>query len=132
MAARDNAAYAERFVAPLVGHVVKDLGLESVRYFNPVNEPMEYGVYQTPEGGPDVHRHYVDMYRQMRLALDRAGVPRAAGAIHDRPRPHPGAAACARAQGPGGAAARAEPIQPDRAPRPGLAGSFTRKASRTS
>jgi hypothetical protein len=76
MAARDNAAYADRFVAPLVRHVVRDLGLESVRLFNPVNEPMEYGVYRTPEGGPDVHRHYVDMYREMRRALDRAGVPR--------------------------------------------------------
>ena len=27
---------------------------------------MEYGVYRTPEGGPDVYRHYVDMYREMR------------------------------------------------------------------
>lgn len=76
MAARDNEAYATRFVAPLLRHVVRDLGLESVRLFNPVNEPMEYGVYRTPEGGPNVVRHYVDMYRQMRLALDRAGVPR--------------------------------------------------------
>lgn len=76
MAARDNAAYAQRFVAPMLKHVVEDLGLESVRWFNPVNEPMEYGVYRTPEDGPDVYRHYVDMYRQMRLALDRAGVPR--------------------------------------------------------
>lgn len=76
MAARDNAAYAQRFVAPLLKHVVKDLRLESVRSFNPVNEPMEYGVYRTPEGGPDVHRHYVEMYREMRAALDRAGVPR--------------------------------------------------------
>jgi hypothetical protein len=76
MAARDNAAYAERFVAPLLKHVVSDLGLESVRLFNPVNEPMEYGVYQTPAGGPDVQRHYVDMYRQLRAALDRAGVAR--------------------------------------------------------
>jgi hypothetical protein len=76
MAPADNAAYARRFVAPLLEHVVKDLGLESVRLFNPVNEPMEYGVYQTPPGGPDVYRHYVDMYRQMRLALDAAGVPR--------------------------------------------------------
>jgi hypothetical protein len=76
MAAADNTAYAERFVAPLLRHVTKDLGLASVRLFNPVNEPMEYGVYQTPAGGPDVYRHYVDMYRAMRLALDRAGVPR--------------------------------------------------------
>jgi hypothetical protein len=76
MAAADNAAYAERFVAPLLRHVVKDLGLASVRLFNPVNEPMEYGVYQTPAGGPDVYRHYVDMYRELRAALDRAGVPR--------------------------------------------------------
>ena len=76
MAPSDNTAYARRFVAPLLRHVVVDLGLESVRLFNPVNEPMEYGVYQTPSGGPDVYRHYVDMYRQMRLALDRAGVPR--------------------------------------------------------
>jgi hypothetical protein len=76
MAAKDNAVYAQRFVAPLLRHVVSDLRLESVRYFNPVNEPMEYGVYRTPEGGPDVYRHYVEMYREMRAALDRAGVPR--------------------------------------------------------
>lgn len=76
MAARDNSAYAQRFVAPLLKHVVKDLRLESVRSFNPINEPMEYGVYRTPEGGPDVYRHYVEMYREMRAALDRAGVPR--------------------------------------------------------
>ena len=76
MAAKDNGAYAQRFVAPLLRHVVKDLRLESVRWFNPVNEPMEYGVYRTPEGGPEVYGHYVGMYRQMRAALDRAGVPR--------------------------------------------------------
>ncbi|HXY38734.1 MAG TPA: hypothetical protein VEQ10_03645 [Vicinamibacteria bacterium] len=76
MAARDNTAYAERFVAPLLRHVVKELALESVRYFNPVNEPLEYGVYQTPRDGPDAYRHYVDMYRAMRSALDRAGVAR--------------------------------------------------------
>ena len=63
-------------MAPLLKHVVFDLRLESVRSFNPVNEPMEYGVYRTPEGGPDVYRHYVGMYREMRAALDRAGVPR--------------------------------------------------------
>lgn len=76
MAARDNVAYAERFVAPLLRHIVHDLRLDSVRLFNPVNEPMEYGVYRTPQAGPDVYRHYVDMYRQMRVALDRASVPR--------------------------------------------------------
>jgi hypothetical protein len=76
MAPADNAAYAEGFVAPLLRHVARDLRLESVRLFNPVNEPMEYGVYQTPRGGPDVYRHYVEMYGAMRAALDRAGVPR--------------------------------------------------------
>ena len=35
MAAGDNTAYAQRFVAPLLRHVVKDLRLESVRFSTP-------------------------------------------------------------------------------------------------
>lgn len=76
MAPRDNDEYARSFVAPLIRHVVHDLGLGAVRWFNPVNEPDHYGVYVVPEGGPDLYRHYVDMYRAMREALDEAGVPR--------------------------------------------------------
>jgi hypothetical protein len=63
-------------VAPLLRHVCLERGLSAVRFFNPVNEPMAYGVYQMPEGGPDTYVHYVEMYREMREALDAAGVPR--------------------------------------------------------
>jgi hypothetical protein len=48
--------------------------LKAIRFFNPINEPIHYGVYQTPPGGPDVFRHYVDLYREMRRALDDAGL----------------------------------------------------------
>ena len=76
LGAADNRAYAREFVAPLLQHVCLERGLEAVRFFNPVNEPMAYGVYQMPEGGPDTYVHYVEMYREMREALDAAGVSR--------------------------------------------------------
>jgi hypothetical protein len=76
LAAADNRAYARELVAPLLQHVCVERGLEAVRFFNPVNEPMAYGVYQVPEGGPDTYRHYVDMYREIRAALDDAGLTR--------------------------------------------------------
>lgn len=76
LAAADNRAYAREFVAPLLKHVCVERGLSSVRFFNPVNEPMAYGVYQCPEGGPDSYVHYVEMYREMRAALDAAGLSR--------------------------------------------------------
>jgi hypothetical protein len=75
MAAANNEHYARDFVAPLLKWVV-EAKLESVTLFNPVNEPIDYGVYQTPPDGPDVFVHYVDMYRHMRQALDDAGVSR--------------------------------------------------------
>jgi len=74
MAAQDNHAYARKFVAPLLHHVVIERGLKAVRFFNPINEPINYGVYQTPPGGPDVFRHYVELYAEMRCALDEAGL----------------------------------------------------------
>jgi hypothetical protein len=76
MAAGDNRAYAREFVAPFLRHVVVERGLSAVRYFNPVNEPMCYGVYQTPGNEPDMYVHYVDMYREIRAALDDANIPR--------------------------------------------------------
>jgi hypothetical protein len=76
MAARDNRAYAREFVAPLLHHVVVERQLNAVRFFNPINEPIHYGVYQTPPGGPDVFRHYVEMYAEIRQALDAAGLTR--------------------------------------------------------
>jgi hypothetical protein len=76
LGAADNRAYAREFVAPLLRHVVVERALRAVRLFNPVNEPMAYGVYQMPEGGPDTFAHYVEMYREMREALDAAGLPR--------------------------------------------------------
>lgn len=74
MAARDNLVYARDFAAALVRHAVKERGNSAIRWFNPVNEPMVYGCYKTPDGGPDVYRHYVDMYRQLRSELDRAAL----------------------------------------------------------
>ena len=74
MAARDNRVYAREFVVPLLDHVIAERGLKAIRYFNPINEPIHYGVYQTPPGGPDVFRHYVEMYREMRRAMDDAGL----------------------------------------------------------
>jgi hypothetical protein len=76
LGAADNRVYAREFVAPLLKHVCRERGLEAVRFFNPVNEPMAYGVYQMPEGGPDTYVHYVGMYREMREALDAAGLSR--------------------------------------------------------
>ena len=76
MAARDNWEFAERFVAPLLHHIVVERGLRAVRWFNPVNEPDHYGVYRIPQGGPDLYCHYVDMYAEMRQALDAVGLSR--------------------------------------------------------
>jgi hypothetical protein len=76
LGAADNRAYAREFAAPLLRHLVVERGLEAVRLFNPVNEPMAYGVYQMPEGTTDTYVHYVEMYREMRAALDEAGIPR--------------------------------------------------------
>lgn len=76
MAATNNRAYAQAFVAPLLRFLAASPDFKAVRYFNPVNEPMCYGIYQTPAGGPDVWETYVDMYRELRLALDEAGVSR--------------------------------------------------------
>ena len=76
MAAEDNVAYAERFVVPLLEHVLNTMGLTQVRYFNPINEPMEYGVYQTPGDTPPAMTHYVSMMQAIRTALDAAGITR--------------------------------------------------------
>jgi hypothetical protein len=91
MAAADNRAYAREFVAPLLRFIAAADDFAAVRYFNPVNEPMCYGIYQTPPGGPDVWGHYVEMYREMRSALNAAGVKREriglAGVDHTSPAP---------------------------------------------
>ncbi len=65
MAAENNREY-----------VVNDLKLEAVTYFNPINEPMEYSVYQTPENRPPALAHYVEMYREIREALDKVRIDR--------------------------------------------------------
>jgi hypothetical protein len=76
MAPRDPAAYARDFVAPMLRRVVDD-GMASVRWFNPVNEPNEYGVWQVPAGHPQsAWAVYVEMLRAIRTACDAAGVPR--------------------------------------------------------
>ena len=74
MAASDNAEYARRFVGPLIHYIVRERGMTAVSLFNPVNEPINYGVYQVPENGPDVYVHYVEMFREMRKALDDLGI----------------------------------------------------------
>jgi len=76
MAAEDNRAYARNFVAPLFLLLIHELKMDSVRYFNPINEPMEYGVYQTPNDTPPAIVHYVEMYREIRAALDDIGIDR--------------------------------------------------------
>ncbi len=74
MAASDNTEYARRFVGPLIHHIVRERGMTAISLFNPVNEPINYGVYQVPENGPDVYVHYVEMFREMRKALDDLGI----------------------------------------------------------
>lgn len=76
MAARDNKAYAEKFVGPLFETIVLTHKMQSVRYFNPINEPMEYGVYQTPNNDPPAIVHYVEMYKEIRRVLDELGIDR--------------------------------------------------------
>jgi|GEM_PF-3258875 len=73
---RDNREYAREFVVPLLKAIAGDADFEAVRYFNPVNEPHCYGVWDMPPDGPDTFAHYVEMYREMRNALDAADVPR--------------------------------------------------------
>lgn len=73
---RDNREYAREFVVPLLKAIATDTDFEAVRYFNPVNEPHCYGVWDMPPDGPDTFSHYVEMYREMRTALDVAEVPR--------------------------------------------------------
>ena len=74
MAAADNKDYAVRFVGPLIHYLVRERGMSAISYFNPVNEPINYGVYQVPENGPDVYVHYVEMFQEMRKALDSLGL----------------------------------------------------------
>jgi hypothetical protein len=74
MAPRNNKEYSEKFVAPLLNHVVNELGLKAITLFNPVNEPDHYGAYLMPDSGPDFFVHYVDLYREMRIALDKIGL----------------------------------------------------------
>lgn len=74
MAAADNKDYAMRFVGPLMHYLVRERRMSAISYFNPVNEPINYGVYQVPENGPDVYVHYVEMFQEMRKALDSFGL----------------------------------------------------------
>jgi hypothetical protein len=74
MAAKDNISYARNFAIPFIEHLLNVLKLNAIQYFNPINEPMEYGVYQTPHDDPPAIVHYVDMFCQLRNALDDAGL----------------------------------------------------------
>lgn len=70
MAAQDNRRYAREFVLPLLRHVVSELGLSAVRFFNPVNEPsFTGGIYQTPSNEPNPYAHYVEMYKEMKEVI---------------------------------------------------------------
>jgi hypothetical protein len=79
LAPADNDRYARDFAAPLLRWCV-DQGLRSVQWFNPVNEPLHWGVFETvgPDDDPDAKalRAYVDLYRALRAACDEAGVSR--------------------------------------------------------
>jgi len=76
MAAANNKRYARNFVVPMMDYIINELNLEAVKLFNPINEPMEYGVFQTPGNNPPAMVHYVEMYREIRQALDEAGFNR--------------------------------------------------------
>lgn len=76
MAAASNRKYARNFVVPMMEYVINELNLKAVKLFNPINEPMEYGVYQTPGDNPPAMAHYVEMYKELRQALDEAGLNR--------------------------------------------------------
>jgi len=74
MAAQDNRKYAREFVAPLLRYVVSELDLSAVKFFNPVNEPSFVGgTYQTPSDQPNPYWHYVEMYREMKEAIESDG-----------------------------------------------------------
>ena len=74
MAAGDNRSYARNFIAPLIHFLVRERGLSAISLFNPVNEPINYGVFQVPVDGPDVYIHYVEMFKEIREALDDLGI----------------------------------------------------------
>jgi hypothetical protein len=74
MAAADNRAYAREFVAPLLKYVTAERGLKAVKMFNPFNEPLMYGPYQTPDNKPDAYVHYVEMFREIQSALSENGL----------------------------------------------------------
>ena len=74
MAAADNRSYARNFIGPLMHHLLRDRGMSAISFFNPVNEPINYGVFQVPEDGPDVYLHYVEMFKEIREALDGLGL----------------------------------------------------------
>ena len=74
MAAANNIEYARKFVGPLLHYIVRERGMSAISLFNPVNEPINYGVYQVPENGPDVYIHYVEMFQEIRKALDDLGI----------------------------------------------------------
>ncbi|WP_404422483.1 hypothetical protein [Nibricoccus sp. IMCC34717] len=90
-AARSNRAYARDFVAPLLLAICSDPDFSAIHWFNPVNEPMCYGIYSTHPSQGDLWAYYVDMYRELREALDAAGVPRTRlgliGLDHTSPNP---------------------------------------------
>lgn len=74
MAPRDIEGYVSRFVVPYVTHVVRDMGCQSVRWFNHTNEPFgSGGAYSTPPG-VDQHRQYVEVVKAIRQGLDEAGL----------------------------------------------------------
>ncbi|MDX2185313.1 MAG: hypothetical protein SFV32_00130 [Opitutaceae bacterium] len=90
-AARSNRAYARSFCAPLLRHLTQDPDFSSIRWFNPVNEPMCYGIYSTHAAQGDLWEYYVDMYRELRSALDDCRVSRSRigliGIDHTSPNP---------------------------------------------
>lgn len=75
-AAADPVKLAEEFVVPLLSHLVRDMGLSTVRSFLLMNEPLmdPNGSFLTPEG-IDRFAQYIACHKAIFNALQTAGLP---------------------------------------------------------
>jgi len=74
MAPRDNAQYVREFLVPVLKHVLDERRLASVKLFNILNEPLQYGQFATPDNRPDPFAHYVELYRELAAQARHAGL----------------------------------------------------------
>ena len=73
-APRDIPAFVKEFVVPLAEHLLRDLGLKTVKHLVLVNEPGMSGPgYGTPPG-IDPYEHYVACHRAVWEAFERRGL----------------------------------------------------------